>query len=82
MSQGQVSQALLAVGGDVIQQDLKAKYPQGIQHGELAVSVGGKLMCKILIHCCLPEQKDVKQIEQVCLPYAQSIHCCPEIKQS
>ncbi|XP_070210414.1 protein mono-ADP-ribosyltransferase PARP14-like isoform X2 [Littorina saxatilis] len=57
MSNGQVSSALLKVGGPEIQQELASTYPQGITIGDVAVSSGGKLMCKKLFHCCLPEQK-------------------------
>ncbi|KAL8618042.1 hypothetical protein ACOMHN_021762 [Nucella lapillus] len=65
MTNGQVSKALLEVGGQPIQDELKANYPEGLTLGSIAVSTGGKLNCKKLIHCCLPEQKDEKKIAEV-----------------
>ena len=65
MSQGQVATALLEVGGAGIQQELKETYPNGIKMGDIAISGGGKLMCKKLFHCCLPEEKDEEKIQAV-----------------
>ena len=65
MNQGQVATALLKVGGAGIQQELKETYPNGIKMGDIAVSGGGKLMCKKLFHCCLPEEKDEEKIQTV-----------------
>ena len=65
MSRGQVSKALLEVGGPEIQQELKTSFPKGISTGDVAVSGGGKLMCKQLFHTCLPEEKDGEKIQKV-----------------
>lgn len=65
MSQRQVAKALLEVGGAEIQQELKKTYPNGIKMGDIAVSGGGKLMCKKLFHCCLPAEKDEEKIQTV-----------------
>ena len=65
MSQRQVATALLKVGGAEIQQELKETYPNGIKMGDIAVSGGGKLMCKKLFHCCMPEEKDEEKIQTV-----------------
>ena len=60
-----MAKALLDVGGAEIQQELKETYPNGIKMGDIAVSGGGKLMCKKLFHCCLPEEKDEEKIQTV-----------------
>ena len=65
MNDGQVSKALLEVGGTEIQQELKNSYPDGINIGDIAISGGGKLMCGKLLHCCLPEEKDEENIQAV-----------------
>lgn len=65
LNDGQVSKALLAVGGQVIQDECKQKYPKGIAQGEIAITTGGKLMCKKLFHCTLKTEKDLEKIETV-----------------
>ena len=60
-----MAKALLEVGGAEIQQELKETYPNGIKMGDIAVSGGGKLICKKLFHCCLPEEKDEEKIQAV-----------------
>jgi O-acetyl-ADP-ribose deacetylase (regulator of RNase III) len=42
LTQGQVSTALLAVGGDGIQTECLQKYPKGIKRGEIAVTGPGR----------------------------------------
>ncbi|XP_025093181.1 uncharacterized protein LOC112563487 isoform X3 [Pomacea canaliculata] len=65
LNHGQVSTALLTVGGDTIQAECTQQYPQGIQPGELAITSGGKLFCKNIFHCCLPEKKDEQQMKDI-----------------
>ncbi|XP_076461058.1 uncharacterized protein LOC143293737 [Babylonia areolata] len=65
LKDGQVSRDLLRVGGMEIQEECKAKYPSGIKMGELAVTKGGKLMCKKIFHCTLPKEKDTAKIRKV-----------------
>ena len=48
-----MSQSLLKAGGDSIQQDLIQNYPKGLGDGEIAVSVGGNLKCKHMLHGAL-----------------------------
>jgi O-acetyl-ADP-ribose deacetylase (regulator of RNase III) len=42
------------MGGDSIQQECQSKYPDGINPGEIAVTGGGNLGCKIVCHGALP----------------------------
>lgn len=65
LNHGQVSTALLTFGGDTIQAECTQQYPQGIKPGELAITSGGKLFCKNIFHCCLPEKKDEQQMKDV-----------------
>lgn len=55
LSQGLVSTSISRAGGDSIQQECKTKYPKGINFGEIAVTGGGKLGCKIVCHGALPQ---------------------------
>lgn len=43
---GKAGTNILQDGGTSIQDELKKDYPQGIQHGDVAVSSGGNLKCK------------------------------------
>ncbi|XP_046558431.1 LOW QUALITY PROTEIN: protein mono-ADP-ribosyltransferase PARP14-like [Haliotis rubra] len=52
LSNGAVSKSILKAAGNTIQQELLAKYPQGIQTGDVAVSSGGNLGCRVY-HVCL-----------------------------
>lgn len=54
LSQGAVSLSISKTGGDSIQQECKTKYPEGINFGEIAVTGGGNLACKIVCHGALP----------------------------
>ena len=47
---GAVSASLLKAGGNSIQQELSKNYPQGLGDGEIAVSVGGNLKCRHVLH--------------------------------
>lgn len=53
LSAGLVSQSLLRAGGSGLQDECKKKYPRGINSGEVAVTKGGNLKCKIVLHGCL-----------------------------
>lgn len=54
LQHGLVSQSISTTGGDSIQQECKTKYQKGINFGEVAVTGGGKLACKIVCHGALP----------------------------
>ena len=54
LNQGAVSASIAAVGGKSIQQECRSKYPSGIDYGEIAVTGGGKLYCKLVCHAALP----------------------------
>lgn len=51
---GPVLASISKTGGDSIQQECRAKYPTGINFGEIAVTGGGNLACKIVCHVALP----------------------------
>lgn len=55
LSHGAVSASISRTGGESIQQECKTKYPEGINFGEIAVTAGGKLACKIVCHGALPQ---------------------------
>ena len=55
LSHGAVSASILKIGGDSIQQECQLKYPNGINPGEVAVTSGGRLACKIVCHGALPK---------------------------
>lgn len=57
LSHGTISASLLKEGGDKLQEELKAKCPNGLQHGQIAVTSGHKLMCSSVIHACLVQWK-------------------------
>lgn len=42
------------MGGDTIQQECQSKYPNGLNTGEIAVTGGGNLTCKVVCHGALP----------------------------
>lgn len=55
LSNGLVSASISKIGGDSIQQECKTKYPDGINFGEIAITGGGNLACKIVCHGALPQ---------------------------
>ncbi|KAL3886858.1 hypothetical protein ACJMK2_026820 [Sinanodonta woodiana] len=50
---GLVSNSLLAAGGEELQLQCYLEYPQGVEPGQVAVTRGGNLMCKIVCHGAL-----------------------------
>jgi O-acetyl-ADP-ribose deacetylase (regulator of RNase III) len=50
MNVGAISRTLLKAGGDIIEQECKKKYVDGIKPGEVAVTTGGALSCNELYH--------------------------------
>ncbi|KAL3863208.1 hypothetical protein ACJMK2_004974 [Sinanodonta woodiana] len=58
LSQGAVSASLLAVGGQQLQDECKKKYPNGIKHGEVAITGAGELRSSYVLHGCLPDWND------------------------
>ncbi|VDI21837.1 poly [ADP-ribose] polymerase 10/14/15 [Mytilus galloprovincialis] len=82
LSAGLVSQSLLRAGGSGLQDECKRKYPRGINSGEVAVTNGGNLKCKIVLHGCLepwrPDGSTIKVLETFvnsCLTMADSKQC-------
>ncbi|CAC5424295.1 Protein mono-ADP-ribosyltransferase PARP15 [Mytilus coruscus] len=82
LSAGLVSQSLLRAGGSGLQDECKKKYPRGVNSGEVAVTNGGNLKCKIVLHGCLepwrPDGSTIKILETFvngCLTMADSNHC-------
>ena len=53
LDDGFVSKLILKHGGWKIQEDLTTQYKDGIGHGDVAVSIPGKLKCRGIIHCVL-----------------------------
>lgn len=47
---GAVAKSLLDLGGDMIQEELNRKYPYGLGDNEIAISSGGRLKCKYILH--------------------------------
>ncbi|KAL3863199.1 hypothetical protein ACJMK2_004965 [Sinanodonta woodiana] len=58
LSQGAVSASLLAAGGQQLQDECKANYPNGITYGEVAITRAGELRSSCVIHGCLPDWSD------------------------
>ncbi|KAK3598393.1 hypothetical protein CHS0354_019796 [Potamilus streckersoni] len=58
LTHGAVSQSLLKQGGQSLQDECKKKYPNGIRDGDIAVTGGGKLDCKIVCHVALRPWSD------------------------
>lgn len=54
LGNGAVSASLLKAGGPILQQECDQNYPQGIQHGDIAVTSGGNLYCQSICHGSLP----------------------------
>ena len=54
LDKGFVSKSLLDNGGRVLQDECQKYAPNGIRSGEVVVTSGGQLQCKIVIHgaCC------------------------------
>ena len=47
---GAVSASLLRAGGDSLQQELNKNYPKGLSDEEIAISSGGNLKCRNVLH--------------------------------
>ncbi|KAK7008832.1 poly [ADP-ribose] polymerase 14, partial [Biomphalaria glabrata] len=54
LRKGMLSRNILKEAGDLIQIELKSRYPKGIKVGEVAISSGGNLQCKHILHACIP----------------------------
>ncbi|XP_060082622.1 protein mono-ADP-ribosyltransferase PARP15-like [Ylistrum balloti] len=55
LDKGIASKCLLEAAGDKIQSECDRDYPNGISHGDLAVTSGGNLSCQKIYHVCLPK---------------------------
>lgn len=51
---GTVSKKLLEVGGEVLQNECRSKYPDGITVGQIAVTSGHNLPCRNVFHGVIP----------------------------
>lgn len=49
-----LSTSLLKAGGQRLQTECTQNYPNGIKEGEIAITSGGKLSCKNVLHGCVP----------------------------
>lgn len=73
---GGVSKGLLGIAGEELQNECNSKYPNGITHGDIAVTGGAKLQCKEVYHVsCKPwngeqTRKELKEILCKCLEKA------------
>ena len=54
LTKGRASSVLLEAGGNCLQDECNLKYPEGIEHGEIAVVTGGNLSCKKVYFVALP----------------------------
>ncbi|CAC5391546.1 unnamed protein product [Mytilus coruscus] len=68
LDQGAVSASLLKNGGPSLQQECSQNYPNGINYGDVAVTSGGNLQCKIVCHGSLnqwrKEGSEIKELEK------------------
>ncbi|VDI41166.1 poly [ADP-ribose] polymerase 10/14/15 [Mytilus galloprovincialis] len=64
---GMLSKSVLKAGGQGLQNECTQNYPNGIKEGEVAITTGGKLSCKNVLHGCLPswhhDQSSIKILE-------------------
>ncbi|XP_063404473.1 protein mono-ADP-ribosyltransferase PARP14-like [Mytilus trossulus] len=67
LENGMLSQSVLRAGGQRLQNECTQNYPNGIKEGEVAITTGGKLSCKNVLHGCLPswhhDQSSIKILE-------------------
>ena len=59
LRQGAVSNSIVNLGGDTIQQECRAEYPNGINYGEIAITKAGKLDCMLVFHGALPQRDNI-----------------------
>ncbi|XP_078312815.1 protein mono-ADP-ribosyltransferase PARP14-like [Crassostrea virginica] len=59
LRQGAVSNSIVNLGGDTIQQECRAEYPNGINYGEIAITKAGKLDCMLVFHGALPQWDNI-----------------------
>ncbi|CAC5392514.1 Protein mono-ADP-ribosyltransferase PARP15 [Mytilus coruscus] len=57
LRKGVVSASLLKYGGSDLQKECSKKHPNGVKYGEVAVTSGGRLHCKIVCHGSLEQWK-------------------------
>ncbi|XP_062599550.1 uncharacterized protein LOC134261093 [Saccostrea cucullata] len=76
VAQSTVAKAIFEKGGDEIQNRLVQKTSGRMQYGDVVeTEAGGRLLCKVVYHACLPastdqSQKEVKDIAMECLKRA------------
>ncbi|KAK3095440.1 hypothetical protein FSP39_014712 [Pinctada imbricata] len=65
LSQGFVSNSLLKAGGETLQEECTKNYPNGIEFGDVAVTSGGKLKCKNVLHGALPAWSQDQSVQSL-----------------
>ena len=53
-----MSSSLLKAAGKQLQDEVTAKYPNGLLDGQVAVSSGHNLQCRMVVHGSLPNWKE------------------------
>ncbi|XP_067656977.1 protein mono-ADP-ribosyltransferase PARP14-like isoform X2 [Haliotis asinina] len=64
----QGSPSIAEAGGDEVQAEYRARYPNGIKYGKIGKTGGGNISCKVVFHCCLPKYSsdpELKLLEKV-----------------
>lgn len=65
LNNGAVSKSILSNAGPEIQNELQNKWPNGINHGEIAFTKGYKLKCRHVIHGSVINWRDGKEARRV-----------------
>ncbi|XP_048249257.1 protein mono-ADP-ribosyltransferase PARP15-like isoform X1 [Haliotis rufescens] len=75
LSTSALSKAIVSVGGSIVQTQCKELFPRGMRNGDVLQirTYVGKLRCKELHHCCLPNYKPHQHHEEV---LRLTIHQC------
>ncbi|XP_046542322.1 uncharacterized protein LOC124252713 isoform X3 [Haliotis rubra] len=61
LNEGGISMCILEAAGPAIQEECRAKYPNGLQEGALATTGGGNLACRNIYHVFLPDTWETDQ---------------------
>lgn len=67
LARGRASNALLEIAEKDMKSDCKAKYPDGIDYGDVAIVNAGKLPCKKVYFIALPVWGTGHSEQQVCV---------------
>ena len=66
LNRGRASKALLDIAGEEMKEDCEAKYPDGIEYGEVAMVCSGNIACKKAYFIALPVWGTGHDEQQVC----------------